>query len=246
MYKRLIYGGSSLILIIVIWKILAMKLASPVLLPTPEYTLSKLVDIVRQKEFINIVMATLKRVLISFSISLVLGAVLAYLSHIFEIIKYMIWPLVSFMKATPVMAFILLLMIWTRAYAPVIVGTMMAFPIIYGNILTGLGEVDEQLLEMAKSFDVDRGQIVKNIYIPSITPYAVAGMTSAFSISFKALIAAEVLVQPKLGIGTVLQNGSMYFETETVFAWVGIILAIAMGFDIVLKRINLKFRKWSL
>lgn len=245
MYKRFVYGGISLILGILIWQVLAMYLASPVLLPEPGDTVKKLFEIIGEENFIAIVLNTLKRVFVSFSCSLIGGTILAYISYKLEVFKYMMWPLVNFMKATPVMAFILLLMIWTRTYAPIIVGTMMAFPIIYGNILVGLDEVDEQLLEMAKSFNVKDDQIVRKIYIPSIMPYAVAGMTSAFSISFKALIAAEVLVQPRLGIGTVLQNGSMYFETETVFAWVAIILAISMFFDSILKKINIEFHKWS-
>lgn len=242
--KKSFYFVASLTLFSFIWILLSKYIQSEVILPSPLLTIKKLVEIMGTNEFYNIVLSTVSRSLISFTIAFFLSIFLAFVSYFVEPVRELLKPFINFFRATPVMAFILIVIIWTREYTPLIIGIIISWPILYRNVFEGLTQVDAKLIEMAHIYQVPQNKIISKIYLPSIKSYLISGSSTALGINFKALIAAEVLCQPNLGIGTAIQNASIYFETETVFAWVIVIVIIAIGFDSILDLIDKKLNKW--
>ncbi len=67
------------------------------------------------------------------------------------------------------MAIIILALIWLdNEIVPMFVGFIMVFPILYETILNGILNIDENIIEMAEIYKVNKGTIIRDIYMPSI------------------------------------------------------------------------------
>jgi NitT/TauT family transport system permease protein len=141
------------------------------------------------------------------------------------------------------MSVILLALIWfTTGTVPIFSAFLMAFPIITGNIIQGILEVDRHYIEMAEVFKVKKSRILFELSIPSVIPYFLAGASTALAITWKVVVAAEVLSQPLAAIGTGMFAAKVRLDTAEVLAWsmVAILLSSATekAFAVIIRRMR--------
>jgi len=215
----------SVAVLLIAWKVLSLLLGAEIILPPPERALASLVELMRNEGFLISLLLTLKRGAIGFILSaglaLVLGIAAGENRFFFTLLK----PLLTVIKTVPVLSIVLLAIIWlSTENVPVFVCFLVVFPLICGNVIEGIRHVDPQLLEMARIYRVSRFRIIFQIYIPSLIPYLLAGLSTAAGVTWKAVIAAEVISMPRYGIGTGMQFAQIQLDTAALFAWT--ILAI--------------------
>lgn len=239
------YSIITKLTIILIWILLSKIIGNEVIVPTIKSTLASLINIVRDESFFTIIKMTLLRSFIGFLISLLLAIVLGVLSNISKFICNFMMPILNFLKSVPTMAIIILALIWlSNNIAPMFVGFIMVFPILYETVLNAVLNVDSKIIDMAKLYKVSKKTLIKDIYIPSIFINLKLALTSTMGLNFKMVIAGEALAQPKYGIGSNLQLEKLYLNTSGVFAWIIIILLIVNTLDHSLE-LGRKFFKTS-
>ncbi len=237
--KKRRYVFLSIIAFIAFWKLLSLWVAQTIIVPSPEETVAALRAIVSQPNFTVIIGHTLRRMLIGFVVTAAIAVVVGISAGIIEPLRQILKPLVLVLKAVPTMAIILLALIWLESEkAPMLVGAIICFPIIYQNVVKGISEVDVKLLEMARVYRVDKKRIIKDIYLPSIKPYVLAALSTAAGLNVKVVIAAEVLSQPPLSIGENFQIARANLDTPAVFGWAIIAIFIAAGFDYAIQLLS--------
>jgi NitT/TauT family transport system permease protein len=109
------------------------------------------------------------------------------------------------------------------------------FPFICTNVVDGIRSVDRGLVEMARFYRVGNGRIVREVYLPAITPFIISGASSAMGIGWRAIIIGEVLSQPTYGIGTKMQAAQTFLNVEVVIAWTVIAVIISYGFEKIIR-----------
>ncbi len=234
-----LYTAISIVVFIAFWKLLALWVAQPIIVPSPEATLAALYAAVSQANFMTIVGHSIARMALGFSITAFIALTLGLAAGIFKPLRQVLKPLLLVLKAVPTMAIILLALIWLQSErAPMLVGAIVCFPIIYQNVVKGIAEVDVKLIEMAHVYRVDRLHLIKDIYLPSIKPYLTAALSTAAGLNVKVVIAAEVLSQPPVSIGESFQIARANLDTATVFAWAIIAILIAASFDYAIKLLS--------
>ena len=145
-------------------------------------------------------------------------------------------PLVTVIKSTPVMSFIILAMIWfSFSIVPIVICFLMCFPIIYQNAREGILNTDKKLIKMAVLYKVPGKKILSGIYIKSMKPYINSAANVCLGLGFKVTVAAEVLASPDYGIGSKLYEAKIYLEPVEVFAWTFIILVLSYILEQLLK-----------
>lgn len=241
--KRILILSISVIL--VIWKLSALYIGADIILPPPEKVLHSLFQVLSSEHFLKAIFATIIRGLSGFMISFFAGLFTGVLAGISEKFRLFISPFISIIRSTPVIAIILLALIWFHVdYVPVFVSFLMAYPIVTGNVTAGIYTVDKKLLEMADIYRIGLLKKVTEIYIPSIIPFIVSSISMSLGLIWKVVIAAEVLSQPKWGLGTSLNEAKAYLITEEVFAWTVIAILLSIITDIIfgyiLKRLRVK------
>ena len=234
--KEWVYTGVSIIILLIFWKIAALVIDKEILVPSPEKTLMETINIMRSSYFFMAVGNTLKRALIGFIMALGLGIILGMMGGFFKPIYYLLRPFVLTVKAAPTMAMILLALIWLESEkAPILVGFVVIFPVIYENVVQGIRNVDVKLVEMMNIYHVNKPDRIKDLYIPSLRPYLHGAMTAAMGLNLKIIIAAEVLSQPRISIGTSFQIEKANLNTTGVFAWSLLTIALAGALERILK-----------
>jgi len=235
----------SFLLIVVLWKIASIMVGSEIIIPSPESTIYGLVSIVSSENFLQIILETIIRVLEAFLVSCIAGIVVGLITGFSKTINALFKPFLVVMMSTPVISFILLALIWFKTeQIPVFVAFLVIFPIISVNVSEGIKNIDFKLVQMAKAYRVKGIRILTEIYLPSITSYLVAGISTAVGIGWKVVVTAEVLSQPRYAVGTSMETAKAYLETSTVFAWTIIAILLSFLFEKLIRLVEARIFKW--
>ncbi|MCR4883590.1 MAG: ABC transporter permease subunit, partial [Clostridiales bacterium] len=172
------------------------------------------------------------------------------LSSRFRIVRELFSPLVLTIRTVPVASFIILALIWfSSRNLSILISFLMVLPIIYTGVLTGIGERDRGLMEMARVFHVRRMRRFLMIDLPGVYPYFHAACKTALGLSWKSGIAAEVIGMPRGSIGEHMQQAKVYLDTPSLFAWTVVIVLVSLlcerlvlhGMDLGMKTL----RRWK-
>lgn len=206
------------------------------LLPYPATVLASLVRLVGEGAFLLTVFTSLGRILLGLILGTAAGALLSAVTCASHWADKLLSPAIRVVRATPVASFILLVLLWTgKEFVPVVIAAMMVVPVIWGNLSRGIRETDRQLLELAKAYRFSFWKTVRLIYLPSLRPYFVSGMTTAMGLAWKSGVAAEVLCVPNASIGTEIFNTKLYLEIPDLFAWTAVVVALSLLLEKLLR-----------
>ena len=232
--------------LLILWEIVAVKINNNIYLPRIEEVLVSIGDIISSSDFIQNVLSSLYRTLISFFIALLLAIIFGVLSKQYPFFKNFLSPLNAIGKTIPTMVLVVLALIWfDKDKAPFVVGFSIVFPILYEGIINSLNSIDRKIVDMCRIYRVSNLEKVKKIYIPIIVFYIMNILISSFSLAFKVVVAGEVHGQPKYGIGSAIQLSKMNFDTPSIFAWIILIAIISVFFEWANKLLIRKVNKWK-
>lgn len=224
----------SILSILFLWQLLACKVNSSLILPYPESVFKQIFLLLADKSFWPIFITTFGRVIISFAISVASGIIAGVLFFLFPFVRdFFSFPL-SVIRSTPVVAFILIALYWfSSSSICILIAVIMTLPVIISSVYSGLSTDTEKLNQMAKIFDYSLLQRLIYIHFPAARTSIINGIISIFGISWKVVVAAEVLTLPKSGTGTLLQRAQVHLETTQIIACT----IILVGFSFCLERI---------
>lgn len=212
-----------------IWFLLACRIGSDFLFPSPKTVVQELLTLGVSKDFWLITCTSLLRVVWGIWVSLILGTVLAYLTHISRILNTLLSPVLAAVKSTPVASFIILALLWLdRSVLPVFITALIVVPIVWANVSEGIGNVDRRLVEVTDVYRFSMPKKLSRLYVPSVAPYFMAACKSSLGMAWKAGIAAEILATPDHSIGKELYYSKTYLETPTLFAWTLVIILLSL------------------
>lgn len=228
--------AASLLVMILIWELASLAAGSEQLLPGPWQTLKSTASLLFSARFLKTAGTTLLRGLAGFvlaGIAAVLTGIAGGLSNTFH---SFVKPWVVMIRSTPVIAFVLLAIIWfSPDTVPVFIGLLTMFPIVYLNISEGIRSTDRKLVEMAHFYGIRGWRLVKELYLPAIEPYAVSGISNAVGIGWRAMVVGEVLSQPQWGIGTAMHSAQTFLQVDMLFAWTLITVLFGAAFERLLR-----------
>lgn len=203
-----------------------------ILLVSPLQVLNRLFELVKTADFWIDTFTSLFRITQGYLLGIVFALLIAVLTSRFSFFSYLLKPVISLVKTTPVTSFILLALVWIKKDSvAVFISFLMVLPIIWSNVCQGLEQTDKSLLEMAKVFRFSPFKKLKTIYFHSIMPYFIAGCTTALGFAWKAGIAAEVLSTPLKSIGYNLYRSKINIETADLFAWTAVVIVLSVVFE---------------
>ena len=104
----------SITLILIIWKFASLIIDADIILPPPEIVIKSLINIITKKNFSDRVLNTLFRGLAGFTISYISGIILGLCSGLSSRCKFLLQPITSIIRSTPVISIILLALIWFK------------------------------------------------------------------------------------------------------------------------------------
>jgi NitT/TauT family transport system permease protein len=244
--KDRLISVSAVLLLFLLWKLVSLWTDSDQLIPSPEKTLIAVADVVLRESFWPSLLTTIGRGLIGFAISLFLALLLGIPAGMNNTFRLMINPLLITFRSTPVISLILLAIIWFgNEMVPVFIAVLTMFPIICTNVTDGIRNVDKDLIEMGNTYRISKNRIIREIYLPSISPFLTSGISSALGFGWRAIIIGEVLAQPGFGVGTQMQNAQIFLQVSELIAWTLIAICVSALFEYLIRLTEKKLVRWK-
>ena len=214
---------------LLVWQLCWLAVGQDVLLPSPTGVARRLGQLVCTLPFWQQVGLSLLRILTGYLLALALGAALGALTARSRLADCLLSPALRTVRAIPVASFIILLFVlMSKEHIPTVTSFLMVLPVVWANVDQGVRETDPALLEMARVFRLPPGRVFRHIRLPAVMPFFLAAARTGMGLAWKAGVAAEVLAAPRLGIGRALYEAKVYLESEELFAWTAVIVAISV------------------
>jgi len=223
-----IYPIVFFLAVLALWEVLGRFTALPsYILPTPS---SIVLSLITDFRYISPnILITLYETMIGFVIAIVLSVGIAVLMDSVRPVKKTLYPVMIISQTIPIIILAPLFVIWFGyGYLPkiLIVVLICFFPITI-SLLTGLGTVDKELVDLLRSMGANKKQIYFSVKFPSALPDFFSGLKIAATYSIMGATIGE-WVGGRNGLGVYMIRAKQSFATDKVFAAILVITILSI------------------
>ena len=219
-------------LFLALWE--AASLVTPsYLLPGPIQVAVRLWLFVTSRRDLGHLGASLFHVAMAIAISFAIGSLLAFIAYYAPLLRFAIERRIApFLNSFSAIGWTLLSIMWFGVTSATVIFAISAVlvPFALVNMSAGLGNIDRELIEMARSFTRRRAPILALAIVPSLYPFMFATLRIMFGVSWKVTLTAE-LFGGNAGLGYMINMARQEFDTTTIFAAIILIIAFVHGMD---------------
>ena len=245
-YERLILGGTSVVLAMIVWQALwsAGKI-SPLFFTGPSSVASRFVE-----EWTN---GRLKQDIAYSGTNFIIGVGLAIASGViggvligwYRRLGMVVEPFLTALYSTPRVALVPLVLIWfgIGMWSKVFIVFINAFFPVLINTIGGVRAIDADLLRAARAFRASDRQIFTTVVIPGSVPFILTGVRQAVSLGLIGVVVGEMFGGSE-GIGYMVNYGGQTFQTDTVFLGVALIAMAGIVLTWLAERLERRFSRW--
>jgi NitT/TauT family transport system permease protein len=233
-----------------LWVLLAkLHLWPPYLFPTPWGVGESLYAGFADHSYWIAILVSLRRVLIGYGISVVLGMLLGLGVSSNKFLEETMGGLLVSLQSLPSICWWPLALLWFGLNQNAIL-----FVVIMGSLLSVTMAMEDGRKQMPKIFGMagrnlgaSKFQLFWYVLLPASLPYIVSGLKQGWAFAWRSLITAEMLYV-SLGLGQVLMMGRETSDMNAVIAVMLLIIAIGYVVDgIVFKSMERHLQhKWGL
>lgn len=193
--------------------------------------------------------ASMKRVLIGYAISLVIGVVIGFILAHFNLIGESFKGLILGLQTLPSICWIPFAILWfglneSSILFVIAIGSVFAIAIATE---AGIKNVNPIYLKAGKNMGASGIKLYINVVIPAALPSVISGMKQGWSFSWRGLMAGEMLTASK-GLGQILMAGRDLADINQVTLVMIVIVIIGLCVDkLVFGKIESRIREiWGL
>ncbi|MCR4961483.1 MAG: ABC transporter permease [Lachnospiraceae bacterium] len=241
----------SVIAFFIIWQIYAQankehSYINPKFMPAPTDILTTFKKYLDAGTLFENIYVSVLRIAEGFALGTVIAVLLGYLMSKHPVFENIVNPLISFFGAIPPYAFMPLFIIWfgIGEDSKVILITFSAFLPMLSYTIQGIKSIDPLLIRSAKSLGANNLQVFRYVVLKSALPSIIAGMKVSVSLSFSALIVAEMIGADK-GLGYIIVDARNYFKVADMFMAMVIIAVLSILIQTGFNFIEKKLFKWK-
>ncbi len=241
-----IVGVITILAVIGIYWWAAVRAANPTFTPTPGEVMQAFWREATSGRLLVNLWASLKRVVIGYSIGMAGAIVLGTLAGWFRPVGYVLNPLIDAIRPIPALAYLPLIILWVGIDedAKILIIILAAFKTGVVSCRAGMAEIPKIYFDAARMLGANRRQQFTTIALPAAVPYIVAGARVSFTTCWLALVAAE-LVAANEGLGFMISNAGHFFQTDVVFVGIITIGVVAFVLDRSLHAAGKAVTRWS-
>lgn len=225
----------ALLLMWLTWIIAAATVKNEYLIPPFAQSVEQFFNLFTLPFFWKALGWTILRTVIAFLISFATAALCAVVAAYVRPFAAFMRPIIAVFRSLPTMAVLLLILVWTTPRtAPVVVAFLVLFPMCYSQLSQGIAEVDSELLQMVKVYNVKKTKVLTKVYLSRLAPNLIEQAGANLSFGIKLIISAEVMASTYTAIGGMMSEAVIYslprLAALTIFAVLfGIIVEVVFS-----------------
>ncbi|NLD26196.1 MAG: ABC transporter permease subunit [Acholeplasmataceae bacterium] len=234
----------GVIAILLFWTISSLIIDNSLVLPGLDEVFLAFGNVLGDLSTYGLIIRTILKLVLIISVSLLIAfsfAILSYLSTKFE---YFLKPVFVLIKTVPIIAIIILLLIFFgNRRSPYIMTALVVLPIMYEGLLGSLKNINQEIIDDVKTLGKVNFRVIKDLYFPLILPYFITTIIQSLGIGLKVMVMGEFIAQPNRSIGYVLQLERSNLNTPVILVWSIILIAIVLLFEIMIAKISKHLKK---
>jgi NitT/TauT family transport system permease protein len=224
--------SALLLLLVVLWWVGSLA-TPPYVLPNPLHVAERVLQLTGSGDLPQNLLTTLGRVLAGFFLAVSIGVPAGILLGSNRALGNFFEPILPVMNTVSSAIWAIFAVIWfgLSPITPIFVVLMTALPLIITNVWQGTQAVNADFVELARTLRLSQGKTLIKIYLPSILPYFFSGARLAFGFGWRVSLVAETLGASS-GVGYRLRQASDLLQTDQVFAWTIVQIAMMLLIEI--------------
>ncbi|MEU7631301.1 ABC transporter permease [Nocardia sp. NPDC049220] len=219
---------ASAVLGLAVWSFLAWWYG-PTTIASPGAVWTAAVELAQRGVLWTSIWASAQRILIGWSLGVVIGAPIGILMGRVNIVRQLLDPYIEFFRFIPPIAFVTLAVVWfgIGETSKVVLIFYTSVFIVTVSTIAATVAISENKFQAATSLGANKFQLMKTVVLPSAVPGIVTGARLAMGNSFLTIVSAEIVAADH-GIGSMIWQARNYGRIDWTF--VGIIVLGIMGF----------------
>lgn len=232
------------------WAVAAMKLVSPIFLPSPADVWRQVVEVgssgfggasLWEHSWISIF-----RVFAAFLASCLTAIPIGLAMGMSRIFRGIFDPPIEFYRPIPPLAYLPLIIIWfgIGESAKILLIYLACFAPMALSTRAGVRSVSIEQIHAAYSLGATHSQVIRYVILPAALPEILTGMRIGIGFGWTTLVAAE-MVAAAAGLGYMILNASEFLVTDVVVMGIIVIGLIALLSDLLMRTIERKLVPWK-
>lgn len=234
--------------LLLIWTLLSEFIFGEFVLPPPLEIGQEMWTIVRSGAFVDNFIPTIARLGYGFGLALLIGFPVGYLMGTSRWWRAFFHDMVMVAGSIPgiTYAVMALVVFGIAETGPILVVGLISMPYVAINVAEGVDSVDSRLVAMSDSFGRERSSIVRHVLVPTVAPFAFAGVRLSFALAWKVEQLTEVFGSSK-GVGFMIRKEFEDFSIPGTLAWVLLFIAFMLLLErFVLVQLERYLFRWRL
>jgi NitT/TauT family transport system permease protein len=242
-----------LVALVAIWQAyVSISGVNPLLIASPWDVAKALWNGFVDGRLLDATLITLRILLTSMIIGMVVAAVLTTLATWTRIGEDILVLLTSILNPLPSIAILPLAILWfglnTTALI-VVIANAVTWPIAI-NVSMGFRTVNPTLLAVGRNIGLSGWRLVRDVLVPAALPHTISGLKTGWAFGWRTIIAAELVfgvAGGKGGLGFFINDARYFLRTPEIFAGLVTIALIGIALDLVFSYVEKRtVVKWGM
>jgi sulfonate transport system permease protein len=215
------------------------------ILPAPLDVLKVGVQLASTGELYHHFLASLKRAVVGLLIGGSIGFLLGFITGMSKLAQNLLDSPIQMVRNVPLLALIPLVILWFGIGEEgklFIVALAVFFP-IYLNTFHGLRSVDKDLIEMGRTYGLDKFALFREVILPGALPSILVGLRMSLGYMWLFLVVAET-ISANEGIGYMTMNAREFLQTDVMVLGIAIYALLGKSSDVLAGLLERHWLKW--
>lgn len=218
------------------------KLVSPIFIPPLGRVLVDFSELVFSGRVFHDLFVTLSEMAVAWALAAIFGLSVGYAIGRSRLAVQVFEPLLAGIFAVPIVIFLplFILLLGFGMESKMAFGATYAFFPIVLNTISGISQVNPQLITVSKSLGATDMQLFRRVLLPAALPVIATGMRIGFVIGFLAIIGNE-MIAGYAGLGAKIVRLAEGMDTSRMFAYILVVILLAAILNFGLTAIQNRF-----
>lgn len=189
---------------------------------------------------------TLTETLAGFALGVAGGLALALVCYYSPLIRRVVMPVLDIFNAMPRVVFGPLFILWfgLGLTSKAMLAASLVLFIVFVGTLTGLQEVDHQLVLKVQLLGASRREVLVHVLLPSALTWVFSSLRSSVGFALAGAVVGEYVGSSK-GVGYQIALAEGNLDATGIFAGLLILAALVLGINALLGRLELRLTPWK-
>jgi len=214
--------------------------------PTALGAIQAIPSILGDKDALINILASLRRMVIGFSIAVIVSIPLGLMMGRSRAVASFFNPLLMVIYPVPKAALMPIIMLWLGVgdlSKTLVIFLGVSLPVIYHSF-EGAKAVEEKMLWSGAAMGLSAAERLVRIVLPAALPEILTGCRTGMVLALITMITSEMIARQS-GAGNILFNALDMGEYDIVYAMIIIVGAMGIGLDALFERLRARLVRWS-